>query len=162
MNTLNITSSEILLNGTHLKWGEHRDLIRNNLNLPYREDDSRTVFSTDFTMERSRDLFKDFFLHYNYNHKTLKELELHMNFSITITVKANIHFSMGDKFSDVLNKIKNVFQVKKLNQAEFFISELKMVIASGRAMGGDGLGLEYLYISNDASHITSYLEKKER
>lgn len=153
MNRLKITKTKHLINGIDLAWNRDRTSIRKDLNLNYKEDERRTKYRPNLVLEICRDLFSDFFLRYDYEQKTLKEIEIHSNCKVEIHLENNLQFQFGDPYSSILSGLKKEFIVRKLDHEKHLIMDLRMVIASDKNMGGDGNHLAYLYLGKDISHL---------
>jgi len=147
----------ILLSGTD------RRQIRTLLNDKFKIGDNVVDLSkynngdTSQNIVQRRDIYKNykgqnnfFFLNFDTNER-LKEVELHYGLRIKIK-DVNILFSMNiEKVAQLLDIVSN--EKKQLSEGEYFYKNLKLTIASSKAVGGDGNKLSYFYCSKDVTHL---------
>ena len=94
-----------------------------------------------------------FFLNYDKQDK-LRDVEIHYGLEININ-GTTISFSMD--INKVIELLQNISVDKtQFSEGEYLFEKLKLTIANGKAMGGEGNELSYFYCSNDITHLTDY------
>lgn len=153
----------ISINNTLLLWNTDRQIVRQLLNETFEIADSVIDLSEYNNGDNSqniiqrRDIYKNykgqdnfFFLNYDIEDK-LRDIEIHHGFEITINGE-NFSFSMDiDKVVELLQNISG--DKTQLSDGEYLFNNLKLTIASGEAMGGEGNRLSYFYCSKDITHL---------
>jgi hypothetical protein len=148
-----------------LSWGTDRHQIRRLLNDTFEISDNvidLSEYNNGYTSQniiQRRDIYANFQGHDNFfflnfdNEDKLRDIEIHHGFEIKINGKV-INFSMDiEKVAELLVDISD--DKKLLSDGEYFFKDLKLIIASSDAMGGDGKELSYFYCSKDVTHLTN-------
>lgn len=153
----------ISINNTLLLWNTDRQNVRQLLNETFEIADNLLDLSEYHNGDKSqniiqrRDIYKNykgqdnfFFLNYDKEDK-LRDIEIHHGLEININ-GANFGFAMDiDKVAELLQNISG--DKTQLSDGEYFFKTLKLTIASGEAMGGEGNELSYFYCSKDITHL---------
>jgi hypothetical protein len=139
-----------------IKWGDKRDLVRQNLTEEFQQDDGTIDNSQFFDGDTSyniiyrRDLYKNFKTTYNKD-DCLTELEVHQEVDVLVS---GITLIFGKDISEFTNQFKKLnYNPTVVKEGEFFFESLKMVIATSQSMGGEGNGLDYFYAGKNVSHV---------
>jgi hypothetical protein len=139
-----------------IKWGQKRELIRQNLAGEFNQDDGTIDNSqffngdTSFNISYRRDLYEDFKTIYDDN-DCLTQLEVHQEINIVVT---GVTLTFGENIYDLIKEFENHnYSATVAKEGEFFFEDLKMVIANSDSMGGEGNGLAYFYAGVDVSHV---------
>lgn len=146
-----------------LFWNTDRQIVRQLLNEDFEIADNVIDLSEYRNGDKSqniiqrRDIYKNykgqdnfFFLNYDKEDK-LRDIEIHQGLQININGE-NFSFSMNiDKVADLLQNISG--DKTQLSEGEYLFKALKLTIASGEAMGGEGNELSYFYCSKDITHL---------
>ena len=153
----------VFVGGTLLVWETDRRHVRTLLNDDFEVDNNTIELaygkSGDISQSiiQRRDIYRNyqgqenfFFLNFDTNDQ-LSEVELHHGFDISIK-GVIINFSMDvEEAAVLLDSISN--DKKRLSDGEYFFRDLKLIVASGDAVGGDGNELSYFYCSKDVTHL---------
>jgi hypothetical protein len=147
-----------------LVWGTDRKQTRQQLNDNFEISDNVIDMSqynngdTSQNIIQRRDIYTNFqgqdnFFFLNFDNKDkLRDIEIHHGLDININGKV-INFSMDiEKVAELLDNISD--DKKILSDGEYFFKDLKLTIASSKAMGGDCKELSYFYCSKDVTHLT--------
>jgi len=148
------------INSAFINWDDDRLFIRSIFKGIHKEDDKIFEFE-DENIEQRRDVYQNylgedncFFLNYNSNDQ-FSEIEIHWGMSIIIK---GVRLVFENELSDVIKSINALgFDAIEMGKGEFFFPELRMTIADGEAMGGNGNGLSYFYATKDVSHLSEYM-----
>lgn len=146
-----------------LLWGIDRQEVREMLNHKFEIADEIIYLSQynngDISKNiiQRRDIYENyngqenfFFLNFDIEDK-LQEIEIHYGLEININ-KQNFNFKMDiDKVAELLQNISG--DKTQLSNGEYFFKSLKLTIASGEEMGGEGNVLSYFYCSKDITHL---------
>ena len=146
-----------------IQWGEQRESIRRKLQNKHKDDDRITDLSHVFDGDEShnihqrRDIYTNsnsgenyFFLNYDTEHK-FNEIEVHWGFDVIVN---GVKLQFNKDISHAVTELKKTSaSVSEIEPGNFLFHDLKMVIASSEAMGGDGDGLSYFYAAKDISHL---------
>jgi hypothetical protein len=153
----------ITIDSTLLLWNTDRRNVRQLLNESFEIADSVIDLSkyNNGDMSRNiiqrRDIYTNFkgldsyfFLNYD-NEDKLREIEIHNGLEIDINGE-KVSFSMDiDKVVELLQVISG--DKIQLSGGEYLFKNLKLTVASGEVMGGDGNELSYFYCSKDITHL---------
>jgi hypothetical protein len=150
----------IQINMKEIRWGGERGMVRKLLDNSHKGDD-RTVSLGETDLQVRRDIYANFnheknyfFLNYDADDR-LNEVELHDGGVVEVQT---LRLEFGkDVFNMVADLKRSGFSSKETEQGQFLFEDLKMVIATSDAMGGDGNGLAYVYVSNSISHLLDEL-----
>jgi hypothetical protein len=149
--------------GIEINWSTPRNIVREKLFGTYEEKNTFIDMSiynsgnTEFNIFQRRDVYEMLnklpcLIFFNYDkNDLLRDIEMHTGVSLKI---GNLILSFDkdiDIAIDELKVISNKIQVVDIENIVF--NDLKLVIASNDAMGGEGNNLGYVYISNDISHL---------
>lgn len=146
-----------------LHWNIDRNLTRALFNHKFEASDNILDLSAYNNGDSSqniiqrRDIYESyqnqnnlFFLNFDKSDH-LTEIEIHYGFNINIE-NIIIDFSMDIEL--IVNLLSNISSNKiELSAEEYFFKDLKLIIASGNAMGGNDKNLSYFYCGNDLSHL---------
>lgn len=146
-----------------LLWDTERQKVRTLLKGQFEIGDSVLDVSEYFDGDSSqniimrRDIYKHFqgqdnyfFLDYDKNDR-LTDVELHYGLNINIK-GVSLDFSMDiGQVAQLLDSISD--DKEQLVEGEYFYKNLKLTIASSKAMGGEGGELGYFYCSKDVTHL---------
>jgi hypothetical protein len=148
----------VSIGDTLLLWGTDRESVRNLLNDTFEISDC--VVELDAPVQsiiQRRDIYNmhqghdnSFFLDFDENDQ-LTEVEAHYGFTIDVDGHF-IDFSMDiEEAANLLGGISG--NIKLLSEGEYYFKDLKLIIASGSAMGSSGNELSYFYCSKNVSHL---------
>ena len=150
----------VLLGEDLLLWGSDRQQTRTVINGEFEISDNVIDLgdaSQNITLHR--DIYENyqgqanfFFLNFDEDEK-LSEVEVHHGLIIKVDGVV-IDFSMDlEKAAALLERISGDRQ--RLPDGGYFFKALKLTIANGETMGGEGIQLSYFYCSNDVSHLVN-------
>lgn len=155
--------NSISIDDTLLLWKTDRQDVRQLLNERLEIADSVIDISEYYNGDNSynilqrRDIYinykgKDnlFFLNYD-NEDKLRDIEIHNGFEVCVN-GVKFGFSMNiDKVAELLHNILG--DKTQLSDGEYLFKSLKLIIARGKAMGGEGNALSCFYCSKDIAHL---------
>jgi hypothetical protein len=145
-----------------IKWGQKRELIRQDFGAEFKQDDRKIDNSqffggdTSFDISFRRDLYRDFKTNYDEN-DCLTELEVHQEIKIIVL---GITLTFGKDIHELMEEfLRHNYSARVAREGEFFFEDLKMVIANSESMGGEGNGLAYFYAGASVSHVLDEYNK---
>jgi len=152
-----------IINSTKIVWNSKRDSVRKLLDNKHQADD-RVINVAEFfdgdknkNIYQKRDIYKDIyskndslFLSYDQNN-LLTELEVHNGFNILVD---GISMEFGNEILNVVKQFRDrEIECTEIENGNYLLSNLKMTIANGVSLGGDGTFLKYFYGAKDISHL---------
>ena len=139
-----------------IRWGEHRQQVRDKLPLKFTQDngllDNSQFFGgdTSYNIIYRRDIYDDFKTNFN-EADLLTEWEFHGKHIIEIS---GTNLTFGKDTSDIVDALKQIdARLIEIESGKYLFENLKFLVATSEAMGGDGNGLAYFYAAADISHL---------
>jgi len=153
----------IQLNGILIPWNCYRGIVRKNIFGLYTSKDSEIDMSIyhsgdkSFNIIQKRDIYESLhnnsclvFFNYDIN-DLLKEIEIHNGVEVRIE---SIIISFEKNINDIIAQLKKISKNIKFDDREDLVFvDLKLVVESQEAMGGEGDNLGYIYMTRNIDHL---------
>lgn len=153
----------IKLNDIEINWQASRNIVREKLSGIYEEENTvidMSIYnsgSAEFNILQRRDIYEMLIevpclLFFNYDkNDLLRDIEIHSGVSFNIN---NLVLSFDESIEIAINQLSKISsKIITADIENIIFNDLKLVIASNEAMGGDDNNLGYIYISNDINHL---------
>ncbi|WP_298507870.1 hypothetical protein [uncultured Kordia sp.] len=151
------------INSLKIEWNDNRDVVRKLLENKHKSDDQIIDVSHCFNGDESinihqkRDIYENLyskndslFLSYNKDN-VLNELEVHHGFDILV---GDIRLKFGKEIMDFVKLFQNKgIEYIETESGNYFLPDLKIVIANNESFGGNGTCLEYFYSAFNTDHL---------
>ncbi|MET0299288.1 MAG: hypothetical protein ABW036_05990 [Flavitalea sp.] len=144
-------------------WSTPRALIREKLNNTHKNDDKVIELAQYFDGDESHNIhqFRDIYENYNSSRNYfflsydkdgfLTEVEVHWGIPIKIHDQVLEFEAPLAQMVERLSLYDNT--VKETEEGNYFFPKLKISVATGESMGGDGDGLSYFYAGKNVDHL---------
>lgn len=158
-----IPTSGFIFESFEFDWLTPREVIRAKLQNTHKDDDKVIELAQYFDGDESHNIhqFRDIYENYNSPKNYFFFTYDAKGFLIEVEVHWGIRIKIYDQYLDFEAPLAAIVDrlslydnsVRETEEGNYFFSKLKMTVATGESMGGDGDGLSYFYAGKNVDHL---------